>query len=81
MNIEDLDPNLLPIMIEVKDGKWDAYTLNNPPTERDKWLLGLIHKAGGISETVEEGRHMFTAVDVGDDVAVTQMTKIPDPEE
>lgn len=65
-----------PILIEVKDGKWDAYSLNLKPTARDEWLLGLIRTAGGINESVEEGMHLFTAVGVGNDVAVTQMTKL-----
>lgn len=67
------------IIVEVKDGKWDAYSLNNPPTDRDRWLLGLIRMAGGINETVEEGRWIFTAAGLpGTDAAVTKFERAPE---
>lgn len=71
-----LGDDTTPILIEVKDGRWDAYSMNLKPTARDEWLLDLIKKAGGINEAVEDGMHLFTAVDMGNEVAVTQLTKL-----
>jgi hypothetical protein len=57
-------PDLTPIIIEVKDGRWDAYSINPQPTERDQMLLAAIQEMGGINESVAPGLWTFTIVPI-----------------
>ena len=56
--------NTDPIVIVVKDGRWDAFA-KVPATKRDHWLLSLINQMGGINENVAEGRYNFNAKRIG----------------
>ena len=58
--------DLTPIIVEVKDGRWDAYSINPEPTERDQMLLALINESGGINESVTPGLWSFNATPIGD---------------
>ena len=50
-----------PIVVEVRNGQWDAYSQNPIPTGHDQWLLSLIRLQGGINESVTEGHYYFNA--------------------
>ena len=53
-----------PIIVEVKNGRWDAYSINPEPTERDRMLLSTIQSIGGVNKSVSEGRWAFTITEV-----------------
>lgn len=58
---EDLNP----ILVKVKDGHWDAYSVHPQPSERDNMLLQMIRDAGGINEAAKEGVYAFNVMDGG----------------
>ncbi len=60
------NPDLTPIIVEVKDGRWDAYSINDEPTERDQMLLATIRVLGGINENVRPGLWYFNLVTDGE---------------
>lgn len=57
--------DLTPIVVEVKDGRWDAYSINPEPTERDQMLLATIQVLGGINESVTPGLWYFNLISDG----------------
>lgn len=56
--------DITPIIVEVKDGRWDAYSTNSEPTERDQMLLATIRGLGGINESVTPGLWSFNLIEV-----------------
>lgn len=60
------NPDLIPIIIEVKDGRWDAYSINPELTERDQMLLATIYEIGGVNENVRPGLWTFNIVTIGE---------------
>lgn len=48
-----------PIVVIVGNDAWNAYSLHDEPTERDKELLRHLNEIGGINETVEPGTYQF----------------------
>lgn len=52
-----------PIVVEVHEGNWDAYSINSEPTERDRMLLRTI-QAVGVNESVTDGLWAFTITEV-----------------
>jgi hypothetical protein len=73
-------PNIKPIVVLVKDGRYDAYGLYPEATERDRWLMSLLKAAGGINEQVEEGVYYFNAQKLGPNSIKMDLIKFPDPE-
>lgn len=51
-----------PIVVEVHDDRWDAYAQNATPTFSDRFLLGMLYKLGGVSNTVPAGCYHFGIV-------------------
>lgn len=49
-----------PIVVEVHNGLWDAYSQNNPPTPRDRHLLKILSEVG-INEHNPNGLYHFNA--------------------
>ena len=64
-----------PIIVEVKDGRWDAYSINPEPTERDQMLLAMIQALGGVNEKVTPGLWTFNLIPVGE-TATMQLLRI-----
>lgn len=60
------NPDLTPIVVEVKDGRWDAYSINPEITERDQMLLATIQEMGGINENVRPGLWTFNLIMIGE---------------
>lgn len=54
-----MSQDLTPIVVEVKDDRWDAYSINPEPTERDQMLLATIQELGGVNESVTPGNYTF----------------------
>lgn len=55
--------NRAPIIVEVKDGQWNAYgdtKLNS--AARNTLLFQLLEAQGGVSDTVPEGLYHFDMV-------------------
>lgn len=50
-----------PLVVEVCDGRWDAYAQHTPPNARDRQLLKIIKDLGGISPSNSDGRYHFNA--------------------
>lgn len=51
--------NTDPIVVVVKDGRFDCY---GPDNARSVFLKNLLFNLGGINETVEEGTYHFNAI-------------------
>lgn len=64
-----------PIVVVVKDGRWDAYSMNPDLTVRDHFLLNLIEAQGGINESVTDGTYLFNSTRKG--AFRQEMTLIP----
>lgn len=64
-----------PIVVVVKDGRWDAYSMNPTLTLHDHFLLNLIKQQGGINESVTDGTYLFNSTRKG--VFKQEMTLIP----
>lgn len=58
------DQDVTPIIIEVKDGRWDAFSLQPQPTKRDQMLLDFVRSMGGVNESVKPGRYTFNLIEV-----------------
>lgn len=55
--------NRAPIIVEVKDGQWNAYgdtKLNS--AARNTFLFQLLEAQGGVSDTVPEGLYHFDLI-------------------
>jgi hypothetical protein len=48
-----------PIVVEVHNGRYDAYSMNPVPTKRDKWLFAILAGMGGVNEHVVPGTYHF----------------------
>jgi hypothetical protein len=51
-----------PIVVVVSGDSWDAYSLNDPITDRDQWLFTVLESMNGVDENVEPGAYHFNAV-------------------
>jgi hypothetical protein len=68
------NPDFTPIIVEVKDGRWDAYSMNPEITERDQMLLATIQAMGGINESVTPGLWTFNIITmIGENTAMAQL--------
>ncbi len=54
-----------PIVVEVHNGRYDAYSMNPVPTKRDKWLMATLAGMGGVNESVVTGTYHFNVKRVG----------------
>ena len=58
----NLDPaDFMPIVVEVKNGRWDAY---GDPTVRTRYLIMMLESIGGVNESVPPGQYLFNVLDV-----------------
>jgi len=48
-----------PILVEVTDGRYDCFSLSPEATYRDKFLMNLLKKKGGINESTPSGQYYF----------------------
>jgi len=48
--------NTDPLLVVVKDGRWDAF---GPNTLRSQYLYKVLSYTGGVNESVPEGRYHF----------------------
>ena len=56
------DPaDFAPIVVEVKDGRWNAY---GDPTARSHYLFTMLESIGGVNESVPPGQYLFNVLDV-----------------
>lgn len=56
-----------PILIEVANGRWDAY---GPVTLRSQYLINILNAQGGVNESVPDGTYHFNVLEVmGEQVA------------
>lgn len=46
-----------PIIVDVTEDRWDAYSQNPTPSRTDLVLLKAIHAQGGVSDRVPPGRY------------------------
>lgn len=67
-----------PLVVEVTEESWNAYSLRDEPTERDKWLFSLLVEMGGIAEGTEPGTWHFNAVGLNDQATVVSLEPVPD---
>lgn len=73
MFTKDIKPALVVVH---QNGRYDVFSLSPKLTSRDLWLASILEKAGGIAETVEEGRYYFNAQRLGPFKVKTELVKI-----
>lgn len=59
------DDGVKPLVVDVNDGRWNAYAQNSPPSPQDEVLFKLLEAIGGISMSTPPGRYHFIAKGFG----------------
>lgn len=62
-----------PIVVVVKNGRYDCFSLNPNPDHRDYLLMQVIKDLGGINEGVKEGTYHFNAEALDADTVVASL--------
>jgi|RhiMetStandDraft_4_1073278.scaffolds.fasta_scaffold07641_4 hypothetical protein len=54
-----------PLVIDVANGRWNAYAQNSPPTPQDEVLFNVLEAIGGVSMSAPPGRYHFIVTGFG----------------
>lgn len=61
-DIMNADEVLTPIIVEVRDGHYKAFSLGETLTQRDLLLMYILKCEGGVNISTPDGRYHFNAM-------------------